>query len=93
MYLLNQHIQEALVREQLLETKLAVLQRIVGQTEAASGRAWKALIDEDRLLARVEILEGQLSAYAKNMSEDKLREEAQRLMEEKEEYQVQYTNC
>ncbi len=65
LFQLNQYIQEALVREQLLETKLAVLQRLVGQTEAASNDAWKSLIDEDRLLTRVEILESQLSAYSK----------------------------
>ena len=65
LYQLNQYIQEALAREQLLETKLAVLQRLVGQTEAASNDAWKSLIDEDRLLTRVEILESQLSAYSK----------------------------
>ncbi len=87
LYLLNQYIQEALAREQLLETKLSILQRLVGQTEAASGDAWKALIDEDRLLTRVEILESQLTTYGKNMNEDRLREEAQRLMDEKEEYQ------
>ena len=87
LYQLNQYIQEALAREQLLETKLAVLQRLVGQTETASNDAWKSLIDEDRLLTRVEILESQLSTYGKSMNEDKLREEAKRLMEDKEEYQ------
>jgi hypothetical protein len=35
----------------------------------------------------VEILESQLSTYGKSMGEDRLREEVQRLMEEKEEYQ------
>ena len=39
-------LQEALAREQLLENKLAVLQRLVGQTETASTDAWKSLIDE-----------------------------------------------
>ena len=87
LYQLNQYIQEALAREQLLETKLAVLQRIVGQTESASMESWKTLIDEDRLLTRVEILESQLSTYGKSMNEDKLREETKRLMEEKEIYQ------
>ena len=87
LYQLNQYIQEALAREQLLETKLAVLQRLVGQTETASNDAWKSLIDEDRLLTRVEILESQLSTYGKSMNEDKLREEAKRLMEDKEQYQ------
>ena len=48
---------------------------------------WKALMDEDRLLTRVEILESQLSTYGKSMTEDKLREETKRLMEEKENYQ------
>ena len=71
-----------------METKLAVLQRLVGQTESASNDAWKSLIDEDRLLTRVEILESQLSTYGKSMNEDKLREETKRLMEEKEAYQV-----
>ncbi len=49
--------------------------------------SWKTLIDEDRLLTRVEILESQLSTYGKSMNEDKLREETKRLMEEKEIYQ------
>ena len=71
----------------MLETKLAVLQRLVGQTGTASEEAWKSLIDEDRLLTRVEILESQLSTYGKAMTEDKLRDETQRLMEEKELYQ------
>ena len=71
----------------MLETKLAVLQRLVGQTGTSSEEAWKSLIDEDRLLTRVEILESQLSTYGKAMTEDKLREETQRLMEEKELYQ------
>lgn len=87
LYQLNQYIQEALAREQMLETKLAVLQRLVGQTGTASEEAWKSLIDEDRLLTRVEILESQLCTYGKAMTEDKLREETQRLMEEKEVYQ------
>ena len=87
LYQLNQYIQEALVREQMLETKLAMLQRLVGQTNQASDDAWKSLIDEDRLLTRVEILESQLSTYGKAMTEDKLREEAKKLMEEKEVYQ------
>ena len=35
----------------------------------------------------MEILESQLSAYGKSMTEDRLRDETQRLMGEKEEYQ------
>lgn len=53
LYQLNQYIQEALAREQLLETKLAVLQRLVGQTDTASSEAWKSVIDEDRLVVNL----------------------------------------
>jgi len=87
LYQLNQYIQEALAREQLLENKLISLQRLIADTEGASNQGWKALMDEDRLLTRVEILESQLTTYGKNMTEDKLREETKRLMEEKESYQ------
>ncbi|TRY76365.1 hypothetical protein TCAL_00011 [Tigriopus californicus] len=87
LHQLNQYIQEALTREQLLETKLAVLQRIVNQTGLATQDAWKSLIDEDRLLTRVEILESHLTVYEKSMTEDKAREEAARLIAEKEQYQ------
>jgi len=87
LYQLNQYIQEALAREQLLENKLLSLQRLIADTEGASNQGWKALMDEDRLLTRVEILESQLTTYGKNMTEDKLREETKRLMEEKESYQ------
>ena len=48
----------------------------------------RRLFLQDRILTRVEILESQLSTYGKGVSEDKLREEAIRLMEEKERYQV-----
>merc|ERR1712227_814729 len=87
LYQLNQYIQESLAREQLLESKLVGLQRLVEETENASQLGWKALMDEERLLTRVEILESQLTTYGKSMSEDKLREETKRLMEEKEAYQ------
>ena len=87
LYQLNQYIQESLAREQLLENKILGLQRLLEETEHASQVGWKALMDEDRLLTRVEILESQLTTYGKSMSEDKLREETKRLMEEKENYQ------
>ena len=85
-----------------MESKLLSLQRLIGDTELASSQGWRALMDEDRLLTRflisskeeahaqifrVEILESQLTTYGKAMTEDKLREETQRLMGEKELYQ------
>jgi len=87
LYQLNTFIQESLAREQLLENKLLALQAIISDTELSSKNGWRALMEEDRLLTRVEILENQLSTYSKSMGEDKLREEAKRLMEDKEKYQ------
>merc|ERR1719234_2372927 len=88
LYQLNQYIQEALAREQFLESKLLSLQRLIGDTEVASSQGWRALMDEDRLLTRVEIPESQLTTYGKAMTEDKLREETKRLMSDKESYQT-----
>ncbi|CAG2053233.1 unnamed protein product [Timema podura] len=79
--------EEALQREQLLENKLATLQRLVETTRQASDLGWKSLIDEDRLLSRVEVLENQLQIYSKNFAEDKLREELRKLQEDKCQYQ------
>ncbi|KAJ9580949.1 hypothetical protein L9F63_023870, partial [Diploptera punctata] len=78
---------EALQREQQLEGKLATLQRLVDTTREASETSWRALIDEDRLLSRVEILENQLQMYSKNFAEDKLREELRKLQDDKSQYQ------
>ena len=46
------YFQEALAREQFLESKLLSLQRLIGDTEVASSQGWRALMDEDRLLTR-----------------------------------------
>ncbi|XP_076358603.1 uncharacterized protein LOC143251120 isoform X3 [Tachypleus tridentatus] len=87
LYQLSQYLQEALHREQILETKLATLQRVVSSSQEASDSGWKVLIDEDRLLSRIETLESQLQGASKNTSEDKLREELMKLQEEKDKYQ------
>ena len=52
LYQLNQYLQEAMAREQLLENKLLSLQRLIEDTQGASNQGWKALMDEDRLLTR-----------------------------------------
>jgi len=93
LYQLNQHIQEALQREQMLQMKLASLNQLVSSLRQAADLGWKALIAEDRLLSRVEILENQLQTYAKNFAEDKLREELRKLQEDKSTYQGLAKEC
>ncbi|XP_052902264.1 sarcolemmal membrane-associated protein [Anopheles moucheti] len=87
LYRLNQYIQEANQREQILETKLISLQKMVESTKQNSFLGWQALIDEDRLLSRIDMLEKKLQYCQKNITEDKLREELLKLVDEKEEYQ------
>jgi len=87
LYQLNQWIQEAVIREQVLETKLGALQRIVGATREAAELGWTALMEEDRLLTRIESLENQLIVCSKNINEDKVREEIRKLYDEKNVYQ------
>ena len=65
LYQLNQWIQEAVIREQVLETKLGALQRIVSATREAAEMGWTALMEEDRLLTRIESLENQLIVSSK----------------------------
>merc|ERR1711915_992388 len=71
-----------------IETKLAALQRLVASTQEAAGHSWSAMIDEDRLLQRLETLEAQLTTYAKNYPEDSIREELRKLLEDKGQYET-----
>ncbi|XP_046617769.1 sarcolemmal membrane-associated protein [Neodiprion virginianus] len=88
LYKLNQFLQEANRREEVLNGKLHHLQRLVETTRQAADQSWKALIDEDRLLSRVETVESQLVAYSKNFTEDKIRNELVKLQEDKAQYQT-----
>ena len=88
LYQLAQCLQEALHREQLLENKLATLQRLLQNTQEASDTGWQAFIDEDRLLSRLEVLENQLQVYSRNQTEDTLRGELVALQEDKLKYET-----
>lgn len=88
LYQLRTYLQEATHREQQIETKLATLQRLVSSTQEAATQSWNAMIDEDRLLQRLETLEAQLTTYSKNYPEDSVREEMRRLLDEKDQYET-----
>ncbi|CAK8692884.1 unnamed protein product [Clavelina lepadiformis] len=87
LYQLHQYLQEALHREQMLEQKLALLQRLVITSHDASEKGWQALIDEDRLLSRLEFLENQLQAFNKGQTDDSLQTQLQQVQEEKYNYE------
>jgi chromosome segregation ATPase len=54
----------------------------------SSSASWQALVDEDRLLSRIDMLEKKLLYFSKPLSEDKLREEIMKLQNEKMQYQT-----
>ncbi|XP_041945939.1 sarcolemma associated protein a isoform X7 [Alosa alosa] len=88
LFQLSQYLQEALHREQMLEQKLATLQRLLASTQEASESSWQALIDEDRLLSRLEVMGNQLQAYSKNQTEDSIRKELVNLQDDKFNYET-----
>uniref|UniRef100_A0A3B3QZ49 Sarcolemmal membrane-associated protein n=1 Tax=Paramormyrops kingsleyae TaxID=1676925 RepID=A0A3B3QZ49_9TELE len=88
LFQLSQYLQEALHREQMLEQKLATLQRLLSSTQEASMSSWQALIDEDRLLSRLEVMGNQLQAYSKTQTEDGIRKELVALQEDKHNYET-----
>lgn len=87
LYQLSQYLQEALQREQMLESKLATLQRLLDNTQKASESSWQALIDEDRLLSRLESLQSQLSSYTKAQTEGSLLEQLAAVHADKSSYE------
>lgn len=89
LYQLNTCIQEALQRENVLKCKMSKLQCIVTELKKAADVSWTALIQEDRLLSRVEFLESQLAAYSKSFTDDKLRDEIKLLHKDKSTYENQ----
>lgn len=87
LYHLNQYLQESLQREQMLESKLSALQTLMKTLHESTELSWKALISNNNLLSRVELLEVQLKCYSKKFAEDKLREELRILQEDKNTYE------
>lgn len=55
-----------------------------------SSNTWQAMIHEDLLLSRIDILENKLSCYQKNITNEKLQEQINQLQDEKEVYQVSW---
>ncbi|XP_077582260.1 sarcolemma associated protein a isoform X2 [Stigmatopora nigra] len=88
LFQLSQYLQEALHREQMLEQKLATLQRLLCTTQEASESSWQAMIDEDRLLSRLEVMDSQLQACSKSQTEDGIRKELLALQEDKHNYET-----
>lgn len=92
VYRLKQIVHESHLREILLEEKLVNLQKEVLATWKNSSITWRAMINEDLLLSRIDILENKLMCYQKNVTKEKLHEQVMQLQDEKEGYQVNFSD-
>ncbi|UJR10119.1 hypothetical protein I4U23_014342 [Adineta vaga] len=82
LYQLAQYIQEAMHREQMLEQKLEYLQGVLRNAQQTSNDSWQAIINEDRLLARINSLEDQIRIYrTKHPNDESIKQELIRLTE------------
>lgn len=52
-------------KEQMIEHKLAAITKLLLATKESANSNWKAMIEEDRLLTRIDILERQLETSHK----------------------------
>ncbi|XP_035239254.1 sarcolemmal membrane-associated protein-like isoform X2 [Anguilla anguilla] len=74
LFQLSQYLKEALQREQMLEQKLVTLQWLLGRTQEASEASFQAVVDEDQLLSRLEVMENMLQALSGNQCEGRVLE-------------------
>lgn len=79
LYKLNQIIQEAAQRELCLENKLIALHQVVEKAKKSADDSWQAYVGEERLLSKVSALESQLTQAGKTMTDERLREELNKL--------------
>jgi len=84
---LAQFLQDALHREQMLENKLATLQRMIGNCHVAAEDTFQGFIQEDKLLSRLETLENQLEIVTKEVGEDESMTEKINYQDERLQYE------
>ncbi|VBB27763.1 unnamed protein product, partial [Acanthocheilonema viteae] len=87
LFQLQHYMREAMYRERALKQKLAMLENILSSTEQAAESSCQALISEDQLLSRIEMLEGQLALYSKNFLSEKVKEQMRNLLVDKNKFE------
>ncbi|XP_066922367.1 sarcolemmal membrane-associated protein-like isoform X3 [Clytia hemisphaerica] len=87
LWQLSQFLQDALHREQMLENKLATLQRMISNSHAASDDTFQGFIQEDKVLSRLETLENQLELVSQELPEDEPQTQLMAYQDERLEYE------
>lgn len=79
-------MQETTNRDSFVKSKLFDIQNIMDLTRNSTLNCWQALIDEDKLLNKIDILENKLSYFQKHCSENNLKVDIMKLQDEKLNY-------
>ncbi|KAF5395253.1 hypothetical protein PHET_02738 [Paragonimus heterotremus] len=79
----NHTFQEALLREQILEGKLESMNRLLQETREVSEAGWQAMLNEERLLQKLDLYESQLSILKQDLPQDSLQSHLYQALEEK----------
>jgi pSer/pThr/pTyr-binding forkhead associated (FHA) protein len=87
LFKLSQYMKEAAYREQLFTERLRNLESVLLTTQEAAETGWQALINEERLLSRIESLENQLKIYKSKAMQtgsiEEIQEEMRQLLEDR----------
>ena len=83
IYQLALFLQEAMMREEILSQKLATLQKFIDKAKETSEANWLTVIDEDRLLTRIDFLEKQAMLHTRPFGEESLKKCVNTLTNEK----------
>ncbi|XP_046840155.1 sarcolemmal membrane-associated protein-like [Xenia sp. Carnegie-2017] len=88
LWQLAQYIQETSHRQEVLSNKFMSLQQIFNDAQSSVSETFESIIQEDKLLTRLETLENHLDIVTKNCTEDELKQEITRLHEDKNKYEM-----
>ena len=90
----TQCLKEALIREEFLTKKMSCIESVINSLSGKSRAAWTSLVEEDRLLSRIESLQQKLQSLVMMMNASKtddevtfLRNQVLRLHDERDAYE------
>ncbi|BHF58013.1 hypothetical protein SprV_0100096200 [Sparganum proliferum] len=83
IFQLSCFLNDTLFREQALEKRLESLRAALQDAQLASEAGWQAMLNEEKLLEKLDLYENQIRIFKEDLSEDSLRARLSEALEEK----------